>query len=189
MLSRQIEDALNVVVRAKTPDPVLFISNHMKKSPPPPPSSPTYKAIELRDVDEGTYLGNGVSRVVTNINEKIYEALVGMDPTLQVQIDQAMIDLDKTEKNVVPLYKHIAGKTNYHLPVPAITLITGGKHAGNNLAIQVLNFGGSKCFMDRSIATINSRVSAKGTMQTLDARNIELFLNEGYINGMLKAWL
>ncbi|KAL8490187.1 hypothetical protein ACS0TY_025920 [Phlomoides rotata] len=58
-----------------------------------------------------------------------------MDPTLQVQIDQAMIDLDKTDKKV-PLYKHIAGKLNYHLPVLGITLITGGKHAGNNLAIQ-----------------------------------------------------
>ncbi|MED6202805.1 hypothetical protein PIB30_109280, partial [Stylosanthes scabra] len=32
------------------------------------------------------------------ISDKISEALVGMDPTLQSQIDQAMIDLDKTEK-------------------------------------------------------------------------------------------
>ncbi|MED6202430.1 Beta-enolase, partial [Stylosanthes scabra] len=32
------------------------------------------------------------------IIDKISEALVGMDPTLQSQIDQAMIDLDKTEK-------------------------------------------------------------------------------------------
>lgn len=54
----------------------------------------------MRDGDKGTYLGNGVSRAVKNINEKISEALIGMDPTLQVQIDQAMIDLDKTEKKV-----------------------------------------------------------------------------------------
>lgn len=59
-----------------------------------------YEAIELRDADKGTYLGNGVSRAVKNINEKISEALIGMDPTLQSQIDQAMIDLDKTEKKV-----------------------------------------------------------------------------------------
>lgn len=63
-----------------------------------------YEAIELRDGDKGTYLGNGVSRAVTNINEKISEALIGMDPTLQVQIDQAMIDLDKTDKKVVLFY-------------------------------------------------------------------------------------
>ncbi|PKI66480.1 hypothetical protein CRG98_013136 [Punica granatum] len=32
MLSRKIEDAVNAAVRAKTPDPVLFISNHMRKA-------------------------------------------------------------------------------------------------------------------------------------------------------------
>jgi len=40
----------------------------------------------------------------------------------------------------VPLYKHIAdlvGKSATTLPVPAITVINGGKHAGNALPIQV----------------------------------------------------
>ncbi|KAH6765363.1 cytosolic enolase [Perilla frutescens var. hirtella] len=209
MLSRKIEDAVNAAVRAKTPDPVLFISNHMKKSVPSvitnirarqildsrgiptvevdlytnkgvfrasAPSGSTsglQEAIELRDGDKGMYLGNGVSRAVKNVNEKISEALIGMDPTLQGQIDQAMIDLDKTDnkgelganailavsmaacragaaEKEVPLYKHIAdiaGKTNYHLPVPAFTLISGGNHAGNNLAIQeimILPIGATK---------------------------------------------
>ncbi|VFQ76813.1 unnamed protein product [Cuscuta campestris] len=200
MLSRKIEDAVNAAVRAKTIDPVLFISNHMRKAVPSVitklkarqildsrgiptvevdlytnkgmfrASSPSgaslgmYEAMatELRDADKGTYLGNGVSRAVKNINEKISEALIGMDPTLQSQIDQAMIDLDKTEKKgelganailavsvaackagaaekEVPLYKHIAdlsGKTDLLIPVPAFTLISGGKHAGNSFAIQ-----------------------------------------------------
>ncbi|XP_011035217.1 PREDICTED: cytosolic enolase 3 isoform X2 [Populus euphratica] len=64
-----------------------------------------------------------------------------MDPALQSQIDQAMIDLDKTE-NKLPLYKHIYdlhGKTNLTLPVPAFTIISGGKHAGNNLAVQAVD--------------------------------------------------
>ncbi|KAG9131762.1 hypothetical protein Leryth_009487 [Lithospermum erythrorhizon] len=197
-LSRKIEDAVNAAVRSKTEDPVLFISNHMRKavasvitkvkarqildskgiptvevdlytnkgmfraSAPSGSSSGMYEAIELRDGDKGTYLGNAVSRAVKNINEKISEALVGMDPTLQSQIDQAMIDLDKTEKKSelganailavsmaackagaaekeVPLYKHIAelaGRTNYGLPVPAFALISGGKLAGNNLAVK-----------------------------------------------------
>lgn len=60
-----------------------------------------YEAVELRDGDKGIYLGNSVSRAVKNVNEKISEALTGMDPMLQSQIDQAMIDLDKTEKKVV----------------------------------------------------------------------------------------
>ncbi|KAL4562345.1 hypothetical protein LXL04_034546 [Taraxacum kok-saghyz] len=79
-------------------------------------------AAELRDGDKGTYLGNGVTRAVKNVNEKISEAIVGMDPTLQV-----------------PLYKHIAdlsGRGNHVLPIPAFTLINGGKHAGNNLALR-----------------------------------------------------
>lgn len=59
-----------------------------------------YEAVELRDGDKAVYLGNGVAKAVKNINEKISEALIGMDPTLQSQIDQAMIDLDKTEKKV-----------------------------------------------------------------------------------------
>ena len=60
-----------------------------------------YEAIELRDGDKGTYLGNSVTKAVRNINEKISEALMGMDPTLQSQIDQVMLDLDKTEKKVI----------------------------------------------------------------------------------------
>lgn len=56
-----------------------------------------YEATELRDGDKGKYLGKGVSKAVKNVNEKISEALIGMDPSLQSQIDQAMMDLDKTE--------------------------------------------------------------------------------------------
>lgn len=59
-----------------------------------------YEAVELRDGDKGKYLGKGVLKAVNMINEKISEALIGMDPLLQVQIDQAMMDLDKTEYKV-----------------------------------------------------------------------------------------
>lgn len=209
MLSRKIEDAVNAAVRAKSSDPVLFISNHMRKAVPSvitkikarqildsrgiptvevdlytnkgmfrasAPSGDTsgmYEALEIRDGDKGIYLGNSVTRAVKNINEKISEALIGMDPTLQSQIDHAMIDLDKTEKKSelganamlavsiaackagaaekeVPIYKYIAdlsGETNLTLPVPAFTLISGGKHAGNHLAIQdimILPIGASR---------------------------------------------
>ncbi|KAK4376069.1 hypothetical protein RND71_006746 [Anisodus tanguticus] len=210
LLSRRIEDAVNAAVRTKISDPVLFISNHMRKavpsvitkvkarqildsrgiptvevdlhtnkgmfraSSPSGVSSGMYEAIDLRDGEKGTYLGNGVNRAVNNINEKISVALVGMDPTLQSQIDQVMIDLDKTEnkselganailavsiaackagaaEKEVPLHKHIAdlsGQTSLLLPVPVFTLISGGKHAGNNLAIQEIMIlpVGSKTF-------------------------------------------
>ncbi|KAL8140232.1 hypothetical protein V2J09_006253 [Rumex salicifolius] len=174
LLARRIEDAVNAAVRAKTLDPVLFISNHLRKSvksvitkvkarqildsrgvptvevdlytnkgvfrasAPGGSSSGMYEAIELRDGDNGIYLGKSVTKAIRNINEKISEALVGMDPTLQSQIDQVMLDLDKTEKKI-PLYKHIAelsGVSNPSLPVPAFTVISGGNHAGNNLAVK-----------------------------------------------------
>ena len=69
--------------------------------------NPRYEAVDLRDGDKGTFLGNSVIRAVKNINEKISEALIGMDPTLQPQIDHAMIDLDKTEKKVVFLFSRV----------------------------------------------------------------------------------
>ncbi|GKB88150.1 cytosolic enolase 3 [Tanacetum coccineum] len=97
----------------------------------------------------------------TNINEKLPQAIVGMDPTLQNQIDQAIIDLNKTQHNkgelrgnailavliaackieAVPLYKHIADisgiGSSHVLSIPTYTLISDGKHAGNNLAIRL----------------------------------------------------
>ncbi|KAH9661726.1 cytosolic enolase 3 [Citrus sinensis] len=157
--ARQILDSRGI----PTVEVDLFTHKGMfRASVPSGDPSGMYEALELRDGDKGTYLGNSVNRAVKNINERISEALVGMDPILQSQIDQAMIDLDKTEKKgelganailavsiaackagavekEVPLYKHIAdlaGKTNLTLPVPAFTVISGGKHAGNNLAIQ-----------------------------------------------------
>lgn len=56
--------------------------------------------MDLRDGDKGTYLGNSVTKAVKNINDKISEALIGRDPTQQYEIDQAMKDLDTTEKKV-----------------------------------------------------------------------------------------
>jgi enolase len=35
LLSRKIEEALNTAVRAKAPDPALFIAGHMRRRRPP----------------------------------------------------------------------------------------------------------------------------------------------------------
>ncbi|KAH9605075.1 hypothetical protein KSS87_004618 [Heliosperma pusillum] len=121
-----------------------------RASAPSGPSSKLFEAIELRDGDNGMYLGNSVLKAVRNINEKISEALIGLDPTLQSQIDEVMIDLDKTEKKgelganamlAVSMAACRAGAaekeaSNSIIPVPSFTVISGGKLAGNNLAIQ-----------------------------------------------------
>jgi enolase len=125
-------------------------------------STGIHEALELRDGDKSRYLGKGVLKAVDNVNTKIADALKGMDPTLQTEIDDKMIQLDGTENksnlganailgvsmavckagaaaNKIPLYKHIAeiaGVTEFVLPVPSFNVINGGSHAGNKLAMQ-----------------------------------------------------
>ncbi|RZC76755.1 hypothetical protein C5167_000940 [Papaver somniferum] len=53
-----------------------------------------------------TILEKGVCRAVTNTNEKVAEALVSTNPTLPSQIDQAMIDLEKTENEAIIIGKY-----------------------------------------------------------------------------------
>ena len=126
-------------------------------------STGSREALELRDQDKGRYLGKGVLKAVSAINDKISKAVVGQDAAQQKEIDQIMIDLDGTENKEVlganailavslavakaqaisdgiPLYAHIA-KLNgtpgeYSMPVPMMNIINGGEHADNNVDIQ-----------------------------------------------------
>lgn len=60
-------------------------------------STGTYEACELRDGDEKRYNGKGVLKAVDNVNTKISKIVIGMDPTQQKDIDEAMIKADGTE--------------------------------------------------------------------------------------------
>jgi len=60
-------------------------------------STGSREALELRDADMSRYLGKGVLKAVSNINEKIKPAIMGMDANNQAQVDQVMIELDGTE--------------------------------------------------------------------------------------------
>ena len=117
------------------------------------------EAIELRDGDKKRYLGKGVTHAVTNVNEKIFPEVVGMNVFDQVDLDKTLIDLDGTEnKNVLganailgvslaaakaaanelgmPLYRYIGGVNAKQLPVPMMNILNGGAHADNNVDIQ-----------------------------------------------------
>lgn len=124
-------------------------------------STGAYEAVELRDGGD-RWTGKGVSKAVENINSVIGPAILGMDPTLQKDIDNKMLELDGTDNKAklganailavslaaakagaaekdVPLYKHLAdlaGNSKLVLPVPSFNIINGGSHAGNNLAMQ-----------------------------------------------------
>ncbi|MBC7074019.1 phosphopyruvate hydratase, partial [Candidatus Parcubacteria bacterium] len=52
-----------------------------------------YEAVELRD-GQKRYFGKGVLRAVKNINEIIFPALKGKNPTYQKEIYQFLIKLD-----------------------------------------------------------------------------------------------
>ena len=60
-------------------------------------STGAHEAWELRDGDKSTFMGKGVTKAVDNVNNKIAQALLGMDATDQAEIDQTMISLDGTD--------------------------------------------------------------------------------------------
>ncbi|MBP3037935.1 phosphopyruvate hydratase [Bacillaceae bacterium Marseille-Q3522] len=122
-------------------------------------STGEYEAVELRDGDKSRYLGKGVLKAVKNVNEIIAEAIIGMDATDQVAIDQAMIALDGTENkgklgaNAIlgvsmacayaaadsvglPLYRYFGGINAKQLPTPMMNILNGGSHADNNVDFQ-----------------------------------------------------
>ncbi len=126
-------------------------------------STGSREALELRDGDKARYLGKGVLKAVSNINDVIAPELVGKDAQLQVSIDQAMIDLDGTEnktvlganailavslanakaaalENGIALFQHIADLNGtsgqFSMPVPMMNILNGGEHADNNVDIQ-----------------------------------------------------
>jgi enolase len=122
-------------------------------------STGTREALELRDGDAERYLGKGVEQAVRNVMEEIASEVVGLEATRQVEVDQALIDLDGTENKSrlganamlgvsmatakaaaeflgLPLYKYIGGINAKVLPAPMMNIINGGAHAANNLDIQ-----------------------------------------------------
>jgi enolase len=126
-------------------------------------STGAYEAVELRDGGK-RYMGKGVLQAVANVNDILGPAVIGMDPTQQLSIDNVMLQLDGTPNKAklgansilgvslavakagaaakqVPLYQHFADLAGnnvpqFTMPVPCFNVINGGSHAGNKLAFQ-----------------------------------------------------
>ena len=58
-------------------------------------STGAYEAVELRD-GGSLFMGKGCLTAVKNVNEVLGPALLGLDPTDQQKIDEAMFALDGT---------------------------------------------------------------------------------------------
>lgn len=122
-------------------------------------STGKYEAVELRDGNKDRYLGKGVAKAVSNVNEEIADELIGVDVFEQVYIDQVMIELDGTKNksklgaNAIlgaslavakaaaaacgqPLYRYLGGVRATTLPVPMMNIINGGSHADNSIDFQ-----------------------------------------------------
>ena len=61
------------------------------------------EAIELRDGDKQRYLGKGVSRAASHINQQLAQLAEGRDCNEQRALDQAMIELDALPISVLLL--------------------------------------------------------------------------------------
>lgn len=133
-----------------------------RASVPSGASTGSHEAIELRD-GEGAYNGNGVKKVISNIEGPITRLLVGKDIVSQRDLDSLLIKLDGTENKAklganatlavslayakacaldkkVPLYKHLreiyVWSKEPKVPVPLINVLNGGKHASSSTDIQ-----------------------------------------------------
>ena len=107
-------------------------------------STGVHEAVEMRD-GQTRYLGKGVKKATQNVNDKIAKAVVGLDPSDQIKIDQVMRDVDGTpNKGAIgangilgvslaaakaaaaaygmPLYRYIGGASACQLPVPMMNI-------------------------------------------------------------------
>jgi len=116
------------------------------------------EALELRDGGD-RYMGKGVLQACENVNGPIVDALVGLSPFNQAEIDLTMKEIDGTENygnlgaNAVlgvsmavaraaaksmgmPLYRYLGGANAVVMPVPMLNIINGGEHANNSVDFQ-----------------------------------------------------
>ncbi len=122
-------------------------------------STGEHEAVELRDGDKSRYLGKGVLKAVSNVNDIIAEEVIGYNVLSQVEIDQLLIKLDGTKNKSklganatlgvsmavaraaadylgVSLYNYLGGVNAKQLPVPMMNILNGGSHADNNVDFQ-----------------------------------------------------
>ena len=120
-------------------------------------STGEFEACELRD-GEARYRGKGVLKAISNVNQEMAPALLGMDVRDQEALDHKMIEMDGTSNKSrlganailavslaaahaaaneadLPLWKYLNPNAR-RLPMPMMNLINGGAHADSNVDFQ-----------------------------------------------------
>jgi len=131
------------------------------------------EAVELRDTARKRYLGKGVLKAVSNVNDVIAPAIVGFDGTDQVALDRVLLELDgtPTKKKLganallsvslaaataaadcvgLPLFRYIGGANAKVLPVPMMNVLNGGAHSDAPVDVQefMVMPKGARCFSE-----------------------------------------
>ncbi len=125
-------------------------------------STGSHEALELRDGDKSRYLGKGVKKAVSNVNEIIAPKLKGVEADYK-KCDSMMLEMDGTKNksklgaNAILavslavlkaqaiqekmslwefINKHEFSELKSKLPVPMMNILNGGSHADTNVDIQ-----------------------------------------------------
>ena len=139
---------------------VLLESGAMGRAAVPSGASTgEHEAIELRDGDKSRYLGKGVSKAVSNVNNIISKSVIDKDPFDQKKLDSDLVKLDGTENKAklganailgvslanakaaaaeknISLFSYLGGPEANILPIPMMNILNGGTHADNNVDLQ-----------------------------------------------------
>jgi enolase len=122
-------------------------------------STGKHEAVELRDGDKAVYLGKGVLKAVSNVNDIVADQLIGVNINEQTAIDAKLIEIDGTEnkgslganatlavsmavakaaaiESNLPLFRYLGGVNGTVLPMPLMNILNGGAHADNKIDFQ-----------------------------------------------------
>lgn len=122
-------------------------------------STGAHEAHEMRDKDKTRYLGKGVRKAISHIEQKITPTLRDFPVGEQARLDRFLCELDGTPNktqlgaNAIlgvslayakasalaqnqPLFLALGGADATKLPVPLMNVINGGAHADNGLDVQ-----------------------------------------------------
>ena len=137
----------------------LFCGSEGIASVPSGASTGIFEAVELRDNDKHRYIGKGVEKAVSNVNNVISPALINQNAVDFRKADKIMREIDGSDnfsniganaslsvslalakanakaKNQ-ELYEYLSDSGKYSLPSPMMNILNGGAHASNNIDIQ-----------------------------------------------------
>ena len=122
-------------------------------------STGAHEAVELRDEDKSRFMGKGVLKAISNVNDLLAEELIGLSVLEQNLLDQIMLELDGTENksklgaNAIlgvslavakaaaietgqSLFRYVGGVNANTLPLPMMNILNGGSHADNSIDFQ-----------------------------------------------------